>query len=47
MFIWFQTLSAKMTTNTAPIGASGGSVARNADEPLNDRQPNIRPRAAK
>jgi hypothetical protein len=47
MLIWFQTLIAKMTTNTAPIGASGGSAARNADEPLSDRQPNMRPRAAK
>lgn len=46
MLIWFHTLIAKMARNTAPIGVSGGTVARNADELLSDRQPNMRPRAA-
>jgi hypothetical protein len=47
MLIWFQTLSIKMATNTAPTSHSCGTVPRNADELLSDRQPNMRVRAAK
>jgi hypothetical protein len=47
MLIWFQTLSIKMVTNTAPTSHSCGTVPRNADELLSDRQPKMRVRAAK